>query len=102
MILFSLFGFFLDEESESLLCSCVRINIDLTARQRLLDDAVLGLQHEVAVVRSGVDEVHVQRGERPESLWVFSPQLLGHVEAVHHLALASFHSLVDAVQKLHL
>lgn len=75
---------------------------DRTGRLHLLDDAFLRLQHEVAVVHPCVGEVNEERGERPEGLWVFSLQLLGHVEAVHHLALPSFHSLVDAVQKLHL
>ena len=68
----------------------------------LLDDAFLGLQHEVAVVHPRVSEVNTERGECPEGLWVFSLQLLGHVEAVHDLTLASLHSLGDAVQKLHL
>lgn len=68
----------------------------------LLDDPILGLQHEVAVVRPGVGEVHTERGERPEGLRIFSLQLLGHVEAVHHLALPSFLCLVNAVQELHL
>lgn len=75
---------------------------DPTAHLHLLNDAFLGLQHEVAVVRPCVGKVHVERGECPEGLRVFSLQLRGHVEAVHHLALPSFHSLVDAVQKLHL
>ncbi|KAG7242644.1 hypothetical protein INR49_020017 [Caranx melampygus] len=58
--------------------------------------------HEITVVRPRVGEVHVERGECLEGLWVLSPQLLGHVEAVHHLALPSLHGLVDAVQELHL
>ena len=78
------------------------VNNDPTAHQHLLNDAFLGLQHEVAVVCPSVGEVYVQRGECPEGFWVFSLQLLSHVEAVHHLTLPSFHSLVDAVQKLHL
>lgn len=68
----------------------------------LLDDAFLGLQHEVAVVLPGVCEVHEGGGEGPEGLGVFFPQLLGHVETIHDLALPSLHSLSDAVQKLHL
>lgn len=86
-------------------CMCVRIKTTtgyLTAHLHLLDDALLGLQHEVTVVRPRVGEVHMERGEHPEGLWVFSLQQLGHVEAVHHLALPSLLSLVDAVQKLHL
>lgn len=81
-------------------------NIKATCDQKvglhLLYDAFLGLQHEVAVICPCVGEVHLERCERPEGLWVFSLQLLSHVEAVHYLALPSFHSLVDAVQKLHL
>lgn len=74
------------------MCSCIL----------LLNDAFLGLQHEVAVVLPGVCEVHEGGGEGPESLGVFFPQLLGHVETIHDLALPSLHSLGDAVQKLHL
>lgn len=59
----------------------------------LLDDAFLGLQHEVTVVLPGVGEVHKGGGEDTEGLGVFFPQLLGHVEAVHHLALSSLRSL---------
>lgn len=70
---------------------------DLPDHLHLLNDAVLGLQHEVAVICPGVGEVHAQRGERLEGLWVFSLQLLSHVEAVHHFALPSFLSLVDAM-----
>ena len=76
--------------------------VDLTAPLHSLDDAFLGLQHEVAVVRPLVGEVHLERGERLEGLGVFSLQLLGHVEAVHHLALPSFLGLADAVQNLDL
>lgn len=87
-------------------CACTRVLIKTdhtwSGSLHLLDDAFLGLQHEVAVVHPRVGEVDVERGEYPEGLRVFSPQLLGHVEAVHHLALPSFHGLVDAVQELHL
>lgn len=75
---------------------------DLTGRLHSLDDAFLGLQHEVAVVHPRVGEVHLERGEGVEGLGVFSLQLLGHVEAIHHLALPSVYCLVDAVEKLHL
>lgn len=68
----------------------------------LLDDAFLGLQHEVAVVLPGVREVHHGGGEGPEGLGVLLPQLLGHVETVHQLALPPLRSLGDAVQELHL
>lgn len=80
----------------------IKTTCDLKADLYLLYNAFLGLQHEVAVIRPCVGEVHLERGEHSEGLWVFSLQLLSHVEAVHHLALPSFHSLVDAVQKLHL
>ncbi len=75
---------------------------DLTSCLHLLNDEFLGLQQEVAVVRPLVGEVSTERAECPEGLWVFSLQLFGHVEAVHHLTLTSFLSLVDAVQNLHL
>lgn len=67
-----------------------------------LDGVFLGLQCEVAVVRPPVCEVNLEGGEGPEGLWVFSLQLHGYVEPVDHLALPSFCSLLDAVQKLHL
>lgn len=67
------------------------------ARLHSLDDAHLGLQPEVAVVHPNVGEVDTQRGERLVGLRVFFLQLLGHMEAVHHLALASFCRLFDAV-----
>lgn len=59
-------------------------------RHHSLNDALLGLQPEVAVVRPDVGEVDAQRRERLVGLGVFFLQLLGHVEAVHHHALASF------------
>ena len=67
-----------------------------------LDDAVLRIDPEVAVVLPHVGEVHPEGAECPEGLQVFSPQDLGHVEAVHHLALPPLLRLLDAVQKLDL
>lgn len=75
---------------------------DSCARLHSLDGECLGLQIEVAVVRPFVGVVDPQRSEHPEGLGVLSLQLLGHVETIHHLALPSFRSLHDAVEKLHL
>ena len=87
-------------------CVCIYIYIYIYiyifCQLHSLDDALLGLQQEVAVVHARVSEVHLERAEGPEGLGVLSLQLLGHVEAVHHLALPPLLRLGDAVQKLHL
>lgn len=85
-------------------CVCVGIRGQqvVPAHLHSLDGVFLGLQCEVAVVLPPVCEVNKEGGERPEGLWVFSLQLPGYVESVDHLALPSFCSLLDAVQKLHL
>ena len=84
------------------MCVFVYESKTTTCRLHSLDDVVLGLQQEVAVVPPHVGEVHLGGGEDPVGLGVFSLQLLHHVEAVHHLALPPLHRLADAVHKLHL
>lgn len=88
--------------SSLVLNECQSTESDSCARHHSLDGEYLGLQFEVTVVRPFVGVVDLQRSEHPEGLGVLSLQLLGHVETVDHLALPSFHSLSDAVEKLHL
>ena len=76
------------------------MNVEIA--QYSLDDVVLGMHPEVAVVLPHVREVHPEGAEGPEGLWVFSPQDLGHVEAIHHLALPPLLRLLDAMQELDL
>lgn len=71
------FNFFLNlsllhTKSWWLVCVIIQNSSDLAVRLHLLDDAFLGLQHEVAVVHPGVGEVDTERGECPEGLGVFS------------------------------
>lgn len=62
-----------------------------------LYNAVLGLYAEVAVVRADVCVVDVEGRQCVKCLWVLSPEQLGHVEAIHHLALATLLGLLQTV-----
>lgn len=68
----------------------------------LLYNVVFGLHAEVAVISTAVCEIHPERREDVECLWIIRPELLCHMKPIHHFTLTTLLRLTDAMQKLHL